>query len=76
MYASSDLVQATFVTASPSDLLWLDQSDLIAVIDEHPDIKGCLEKTASTDQHVSLTRQSLVVPLSRGWYFLSPWLPE
>ncbi|CAM9253169.1 unnamed protein product [Ectocarpus sp. 4 AP-2014] len=43
--------EATFVAASPSDLLWLDQSDLIAAIDEHPDIKGCLEKTASTDQH-------------------------
>ncbi|CAN0559215.1 unnamed protein product, partial [Ectocarpus sp. 12 AP-2014] len=43
--------EATFVAASPSDLLWLDQSDLVAAIDEHPDIKGCLEKTASTDHH-------------------------
>ncbi|CAM9133109.1 unnamed protein product [Scytosiphon promiscuus] len=40
--------EATFVAASPSDLLWLDQSDLVAAIDEHPEIRACLEKTATT----------------------------
>lgn len=45
--------QATFVAASPSDLMWLDQSDLIAAIDENPDIRACLEKTAVIAQNVS-----------------------
>lgn len=47
------IIQATFVAASPSDLLWLDQSDLIAAMDEYPEMRECLEKTATTDRSVS-----------------------
>lgn len=45
-------IQATFVAASPSDLLWLDQSDLIAAMDEHSEMRACLEKTATADRNV------------------------
>lgn len=50
------LEKATFVAASPSDLLWLDQSDLVAAIDEHPEIRARLEKTATATQNVSFGR--------------------
>eukprot|EP00752_Nemacystus_decipiens_P013801 g12253.t1 len=43
--------EATFVAASPSDLLWLDQADLIAAMGEHSEMRACLEKTAGTDRN-------------------------
>lgn len=46
--------QATFVAALPSDLMWLDQSDLLAAIEENPEIRACLEKTAIIGQDVSM----------------------
>lgn len=55
------LKKATFVAASPSDLLWLDQSDLVAAIDEHPEIKACLEKTATIAETVRTLRTAEMV---------------
>lgn len=42
--------QATFVAAGQSDLLWLDQFDLMAAVEEYPDIRKCMEKTAVIHQ--------------------------
>ncbi|CAM9289976.1 unnamed protein product, partial [Laminaria digitata] len=42
--------EATFVAASQTDLLWIDQVDLIAVIDDHDEIRACLEKTGNTER--------------------------
>ena len=44
--------KASFVAASQTDLLWIDQVDLIAVIDDHDEIRSCLEKTANIEQQV------------------------
>lgn len=44
--------KATFVAASQTDLLWIDQVDLIAAIDDHDEIRACLEKTANTERQV------------------------
>lgn len=44
--------QATFVAASPTDLLWLDQIDLLSVLEEFPETREWVSKTATTAQNV------------------------
>lgn len=46
------LCQATFVAASQSDLLWLDQAGLIAAMEDYPEIRPCLETIAERDKNV------------------------
>lgn len=40
------------MAASQSDLLWLDQADLIAAIEDHPEIRPCLETIAEKNKNV------------------------
>lgn len=53
--------KATFVAASQSDLLWLDQLDLISAMEEYADIRPCLEKTASSGRDVSHPRRFTLI---------------
>lgn len=56
------LCQATFVAGGQSDLLWLDQFDLMTAMEEYPDIRQCMEKTAVTHQEVRTMLNSMTNP--------------
>lgn len=53
--------KATFVAASQSDLLWLDQLDLISAMEEHAEIRPCLEKTAASGRDVRKPRRCTLI---------------
>lgn len=48
------------MAATATDLLWLDQADLIAVMAEYPATRESLEKTATIQQSVSMSEPAYV----------------